>query len=165
MKNVGEKSHRSAFSILKKICACSDGSVLADQFWMSGIELQTQNHQNMHKFSLKLKMLNGVIFPLRFSDFLCILKTMARFVSFRLLLPILFLLTSYGPYTAPICLHLHISEKYFFFEHPYLYTCLAISVPALALLNQWPPSALVRLAKNPSCCSALDLLQQLLFSS
>ena len=34
--------------------------------WMSGIELQTQNHQNMHKFSLKLKMLNGVIFPLRF---------------------------------------------------------------------------------------------------
>ena len=77
--------------------------------WMSGIELQTQNHQNMHTFSLKLKMLNGEIFPLRFSDFLCILKTMVRFVNFRLLLPILFLLTSYGPYTAPICLHLHIS--------------------------------------------------------
>lgn len=34
----------------------------------------------------------------------------------------------------------------------YKYTCLAISVPALALLNQWPPLALVRLAKNPSCC-------------
>ena len=35
MKNVGGKSHRSAFFILKKICACSDGSVLADQFLTS----------------------------------------------------------------------------------------------------------------------------------
>ena len=83
---------------------------------MSGIDLPTQNHQNKCKSSLKWKMLNGVIFPLRFSDFLCILKTMVRFVNFRLLLPILFLLTSYGPYTAPICLHLHISEKSFFWN-------------------------------------------------
>ena len=37
------------------------GSVL-----MSGIDLPTQNHQNKRKFSLKWKMLNGVIFPLRF---------------------------------------------------------------------------------------------------
>ena len=92
------------------------GSIL-----MSGIDLPTQNHQNKRKFSLKWKMLNSVIFPLCFSDFLCILKSMVHFMSFRLSLPILFLLTSYGPYTTPICLHLHISWykwKIFFFEHP-----------------------------------------------
>ena len=35
LKNVGEKSHRLAFSILKKMCACFDGSVSAAQFLTS----------------------------------------------------------------------------------------------------------------------------------
>ena len=35
LKNVGGESHRSAFSIFKKICACFDGSVSADQFLTS----------------------------------------------------------------------------------------------------------------------------------
>ena len=82
------------------------GSVL-----MSGIDLPTQNHQNKRKFSLKLKILNDVIFPLCLSDFLCIFKTMARFVNFSSLLPILFLFTLYGPYTAPIGLYLHLDIK------------------------------------------------------